>query len=188
MSLITGTDLAKSFGAQDVFAGVQLAIPHQARIALVGANGVGKTTLLRILAGFETPDTGQVQRARKPAVGYLPQETLALRGTPGARRRRLVGWCVRALAELLAQEAELQRLEQAMADPRQAEEALARYGPLQEAFERAGGYAYPARVRRVLNGLGLHPGTRIACRSAGCRAASAPGPSWRACCSRIPIC
>ncbi|MBM3123322.1 MAG: ATP-binding cassette domain-containing protein, partial [Chloroflexi bacterium] len=64
MSLITGTNLAKAFGAQDVFAGIQLALPHQARIALVGANGVGKTTLLRILAGFETPDSGKVQRAR----------------------------------------------------------------------------------------------------------------------------
>jgi len=157
MSLITGTNLAKAFGAQDVFAGVQLALPHQARIALVGANGVGKTTLLRILAGFETPDAGKVQRARNLKVGFLPQETLDSEARRAHDAVALWSWCVGALKALLAQEAELQRLEQAMADPRQAEEALARYGPLQESFERAGGYAYPARVRRVLNGLGFTP-------------------------------
>jgi ATP-binding cassette subfamily F protein 3 len=157
MSLLSGTDLAKSFGAQDVFAGVALAIPHQARIALVGPNGVGKTTLLRILAGLEAPDAGRLQRARNARIGYLPQETLAMEGTQALQSFGLWDWCVSALAELRAQESELQRLEQAMADPRQAEEAMARYGPLQEAFERVGGYAYPARVRRVLNGLGFTP-------------------------------
>ena len=157
MSLLSGTDLAKSFGAQDVFAGVALAIPHQARIALVGPNGVGKTTLLRILAGLEAPDAGRLQRARNARIGYLPQETLAMEGSQALRSFGLWDWCVSALAELRAQESELQRLEQAMADPRQAEEAMARYGPLQEAFERVGGYAYPARVRRVLNGLGFTP-------------------------------
>jgi ATP-binding cassette subfamily F protein 3 len=157
MSLLSGTELAKSFGAQDVFAGVALAIPHQARIALVGPNGVGKTTLLRILAGLEAPDSGRLQRARSLRVGYLPQETLAIEGTQALQSVGLWDWSVRALASLRTQEAELHRLEQAMADPGQAEEAMARYGTLQEAFERAGGYVYAARVRRVLNGLGFTP-------------------------------
>ena len=157
MSLLSGTDLAKSFGAQDVFAGVALAIPHQARIALVGPNGVGKTTLLRILAGLEAQDAGRLQRARSVRIGYLAQETLAAEGAQALLSVSLWDWCVSALAGLRAQESELQRLEQAMADPRQAEEAMARYGPLQEAFERVGGYVYPARVRRVLNGLGFTP-------------------------------
>ena len=157
MSLVTAHALAKSFGAQDVFSGVSLAIPHQARIALVGPNGIGKTTLLRILAGGERPDGGQVQRARALRIGYLPQvaEGDPLAGThPG---ETLWGFCLTALASLRAQETELARLESDMADPRQAEAALARYGPLQEAFERAGGYAYASRVRRVLNGLGFTP-------------------------------
>jgi ATP-binding cassette subfamily F protein 3 len=157
MSLITAHALEKSFGAQEVFSGVSLAIPHQARIALVGPNGIGKTTLLRILSGGEPPDAGQVQRARSLRIGYLPQvaddDPLA-----GANpRESLWEFCLTALASLRAQELELTRLESAMADPRQAEEALARYGPLQEAFERAGGYAYTSRVRRVLNGLGFTP-------------------------------
>ncbi len=157
MSLLSATDLAKAFGAQDVFEGVTLAIPHQARIALVGPNGVGKTTLLRILAGLEPPDRGRTQRARSLRVGYLAQETLSAEGRQALQAVSLWDWCVEALAALRAQEAELQRLEGAMADPQQAVGAMARYGPLQEEFERAGGYAYPARVRRVLNGLGFTP-------------------------------
>ena len=155
MSLLSASDLAKAFGAQDIFEGVSLAIPHQARIALVGPNGVGKTTLLRILAGLELTDRGRTQRARGLRVGYLPQETLTAEDRQSLRSISLWDWCVGALAELRAQETELGRLEAAMADPHQAESAMARYGPLQEAFERAGGYAYPARVRRVLNGLGF---------------------------------
>jgi ATP-binding cassette subfamily F protein 3 len=157
MSLLSATDLAKAFGAQDIFEGVTLAIPHQARIALVGPNGVGKTTLLRILAGLELPDRGRTQRARGLRVGYLPQETLATEGRQSLRALSLWDWCVGALADLRSQETELERLETAMADPHQAVSAMARYGPLQEAFERAGGYAYPSRVRRVLNGLGFTP-------------------------------
>jgi ATP-binding cassette, subfamily F, member 3 len=157
MSLVTAHALAKSFGAQDVFSGVSLAIPHQARIALVGPNGIGKTTLLRILAGGERPDGGQVQRARALRIGYLPQvaDDDPLAGAPPDET--LWGFCLTSLASLRSQEVELARLESDMADPRRAEEALARYGPLQEAFERAGGYAYASRMRRVLNGMGFTP-------------------------------
>jgi ATP-binding cassette subfamily F protein 3 len=157
MSLIAATDLAKSFGAHDVFAGVSAAIPHQARIALVGPNGVGKTTLLRLLAGLDSADRGRIQRARGLRIGYLPQETSAADSNGPDSNLTLWDSCLAAFADLRAQEAELARLEADMADPRRTEDALARYGPLQEAFERAGGYAYPARIRQVLNGLSFTP-------------------------------
>jgi ATP-binding cassette subfamily F protein 3 len=155
MSLISATDLAKSYGAQDVFEAVSVAIPHQARVALVGANGVGKTTLLRLLAGYESPDRGQVQRARGLRIGYLPQETTPAAAADGGPVQTLWQMCLASFADLRGQEAELARLEEEMAEPGRAEEAMARYGPLQEAFERAGGYAYPARIRQVLGGLGF---------------------------------
>jgi ATP-binding cassette subfamily F protein 3 len=126
MSLLSAADLAKAFGAQDVFEGVNLAIPHQARIALVGPNGVGKTTLLRILAGLEQPDRGRMQRARALRVGYLPQETLATEGRQSLQDLSLWDFCVAALADLRAQEAVLGRLEAAMADPHQAVSAMTR--------------------------------------------------------------
>src|SRR3989304_6064493 len=53
MALLTATDLAQAYGARDIFRSVSLAVPSGARIALVGPNGIGKTTLLRILAGLE---------------------------------------------------------------------------------------------------------------------------------------
>lgn len=154
MSLIHAQNLAKSYGAQDVFRGVDIAIPHQARIALVGSNGVGKTTLLRILAGLEVAEGGNVQRARKLRFGFLPQESLE---ESWRSQEELNPWeyCLQAFDHLRQQEVELARLEQTMADPRSAEDAIARYGDLQEQFENAGGYTYPLRVRRVLNGLGL---------------------------------
>ena len=74
MSLITATGLGKSFGPVDIFSGISLSIPHRSRIAIVGPNGIGKTTLLRILAGEDTPSAGQVSQARGLRIGYLPQE------------------------------------------------------------------------------------------------------------------
>jgi len=124
---------------------------------LVGPNGIGKTTLLRLLAGLEKPDQGQLQRARALRIGYLPQEVSFSRSPKSAIRHTLWESCLEAFADILAQEAELTRLEQAMADPRRADKAIERYGPLQEAFERAAGYTYPTRIRRVLNGLGFSP-------------------------------
>jgi ATP-binding cassette subfamily F protein 3 len=74
MSIVTASELAKSYGAKDVFWDVSLHIARGDKIALVGPNGSGKTTLLRIIAGLETPTTGQVHRARNLRIGYLPQE------------------------------------------------------------------------------------------------------------------
>jgi len=156
MSLISASDLAKSYGAEDLFGRVSLAVPHQARIALVGPNGVGKTTLLRILVGLERPDRGLVQRARSLRIGYLPQEVDS-RVFGASASQTLYELCLGAFAALREQEAELSRLEAEMETPQRAAAALARYGPLQESFERAGGYIYPARIRQVLTGLGFTP-------------------------------
>ncbi len=155
MSLLTASDLAKAYGAQDVFEGVTVAVPYKARISLVGPNGVGKTTLLRLLAGLEKPDLGRVQRARSLRIGYLPQEASYSKTGKESLSRSLWELSLGAYEELRKQEEELRNLEEIMADSLQAEQAMARYGPLQESFERAGGYTYPARIRRVLNGLGF---------------------------------
>ncbi|HZD58126.1 MAG TPA: ATP-binding cassette domain-containing protein, partial [Anaerolineales bacterium] len=74
MSLINASNLAKSFGPDDIFFNISLSVPYAARIAIVGPNGVGKTTLLRILIGLDEPSEGIVNRARDLTIGYLPQE------------------------------------------------------------------------------------------------------------------
>ncbi len=160
MSLLTARDLSRAFGAEDVFTGVSLAIPHQARIALVGPNGIGKTTLLRLLVGLDRPDSGAIHRARALRVGYLPQEATHARSQRAALDQSVWEVCLQAFADLRSTEAELAELEASMADPARVERALARYGPLQESFERDGGYTYPALIERVLNGLGFSPDDR----------------------------
>lgn len=154
MALLQAKDLRKAYGAQDVLQGVSLDIPQQARIALVGPNGIGKTTLLRLLAGLESPDGGRVHRAKRMTFGYLPQEVEAWdSGRP--LDQSLWDAAIEAFAELRETEAELQELERAMAEPRRAAKAMVKYGQLQEQFERAGGYSYPAETERILRGLGF---------------------------------
>jgi ATP-binding cassette subfamily F protein 3 len=152
MSLLTGSQLAKSYGPDDIFAGVEVAIPQGARIGLVGPNGAGKTTLLRILAGLEEPSRGVVHQSRGLRLGYLPQESALY--SEGTLWEEMLG----AFTELREREAELARLEAAMADPDQFEAALERYGPLQHQFELDGGYHYDTRIKQVLTGLNFEPG------------------------------
>ena len=149
MPLITTIDLGKSYGPVDIFSHLSLSIPHRARIGLVGSNGVGKTTLLRILLGMEEPSAGEVQRSRGLRVGYLPQEaSFEESGT-------LWQACLAAFSDLLERQGELARLEAAMSDPGQAEAALEAYGRLQHAFDHLGGYTYETRIRQMLTGLGF---------------------------------
>jgi len=149
MSIVTANKLAKSYGPQDVFWDVSLRIARGDKIALVGRNGTGKTTLLRIIAGLDTPTAGRVYRARNLRIGYLPQEA----DLPS--QRTLYEEMLTVFTDLRAQQAELRRLEQQMADPVQREEALKRYGEALQAFELAGGYRYESKIKMVLAGLGF---------------------------------
>jgi ATP-binding cassette, subfamily F, member 3 len=149
MSLITAQNLAKSFGPDDIFEGITLSIPRRARIAIVGANGVGKTTLLRILVGEDFPTEGAVFPAKDLTIGHLPQEaTLATEGT-------LWETCLPAFVDLIEMQTELEACMAAMSDPDQAEAAVARYGHLEQAFERRGGYTYEVQIKQTLSGLGF---------------------------------
>jgi ATP-binding cassette, subfamily F, member 3 len=149
MSLITAANLAKSFDPVDIFEGITLSIPQRARIAIVGANGVGKTTLLRILVGLDFPSAGSVQHAKDLSIGYLPQEaTLVSQGT-------LWSHCLAVFEEILDMQVELEACMGAMSDPEQAEAALARYGGLEQAFEQRGGYTYEVQIKQTLSGLGF---------------------------------
>jgi ATP-binding cassette subfamily F protein 3 len=149
MSLITAASLSKSFGAEDIFRDVSLTVARGARLALVGPNGIGKTTLLRILVGMEEPSSGAVTRLKALRMGYLPQEAdFQLDGTV---------WdaCESVFADLIRQQAELAKLEKEMSDEARREQAMERYGRLQHDFERRGGYMYQTRIRQVLTGLGF---------------------------------
>jgi ATP-binding cassette, subfamily F, member 3 len=149
MALISTSGLGKSYGPDDIFSNVSISIPHGARMAIVGPNGIGKTTLLRILAGEEQPSDGSVSRAKNLTLGYLPQEA-AFYST-----HSLWEECLAPFAKIIEMENELAKLEQAMSDPTLAEKALQEYEPLQVEFERLGGYTYQTRIQQVLSGLGF---------------------------------
>jgi ATP-binding cassette subfamily F protein 3 len=149
VSLITATSLSKSFGAEDIFRGLSFSVPKGARLAIVGPNGCGKTTLLRILVGEDEASSGTVARARSARIGYLPQEAdFQMEGS-------LWDACQSVFAELMQKQEELHRLESLMASTNADEEVLARYGKLQHDFERRGGYTYVTRIKQVLTGLGF---------------------------------
>jgi ATP-binding cassette subfamily F protein 3 len=149
MSLITAKNLAKSYGANDIFTGISLSIPHHARIAIIGPNGIGKTTLLSILAKEEEPSAGEVNQARNLSIGHLAQEA-------GLESPRTL-WeeCLLPFEHLREKEAELQRLEQAMSNQEHVEGVLEKYGRLQAEFDLQGGYTYIHRIQQVLSGLGF---------------------------------
>jgi len=151
MALVNGTNLAKAYGPQDVFEGVDVSIPHGARIALVGPNGSGKTTLLRLLARRDTPTEGSVYHARGLQVGFLPQraeETLKGGST-------LWEEMLNAFQALIKQETALHALAETLAVAPDDTDLLANYGEAQTRFEQAGGYEYPLMIRQVLGGLGF---------------------------------
>ena len=149
MSILTAQNLSKAFGPVDIFEELTFAIPRRARIAIVGPNGVGKTTLLRILAGVDEPTRGSVHRARGLSMGYLPQEAVTLReGT-------LWSYCLMAFEGLLSLADELKSLEREMQDPNCPPEVLQRYGSVLSRFEHGGGYTYTHRIQQTLAGLGF---------------------------------
>jgi ATP-binding cassette subfamily F protein 3 len=149
MPLLSAQNLSKSFGPVDLFTSVSLSIPHRARIGLVGANGIGKTTLLRILAGEEESSGGLVNHARSARIGYLHQEAVL--------DSNLTLWEeeLTVFAPLIQMQNDLHLLEARLSSEAQSDALLEEYGRLQAAFDHGGGYTYENQLRMTLTGLGF---------------------------------
>ncbi|MXZ52574.1 MAG: ABC-F family ATP-binding cassette domain-containing protein [Acidimicrobiaceae bacterium] len=147
---LTASGLAKAYGARRLFEDVTLHLSPGRRVALVGGNGTGKTTLLEIMAGLLEPDTGTVTKPRDARIGYLPQD---LRGV----HEGTVVEHVRAGAGHLWKLARtLRELEHELSGAANRQDDLVdRYGEVQAQFEQLGGYALEAEVAKVLAGLGF---------------------------------
>jgi ATP-binding cassette subfamily F protein 3 len=143
----------KRFGPRVLFLEANWLIRARERTALVGANGTGKSTIMKVLAGLETLDYGQVQQTRGMSIGYLPQEGLALTG------RSVFEECLTVFDELRDMAQEIERLAGQLAELDHAgpeyETAAERYSMLQERFHALDGYALDAQVGGVLTGLGF---------------------------------
>src|SRR5437868_7519795 len=144
------SDVHKSYGTQDVLRGASLQINPGDHVGLVGRNGAGKTTVFRLVSGEETPDRGDVVRARGVRLGLLAQH---VHFEPGSTVHESA---LAAFGHLQQIEHELHELEHCMADAGQnLDKILSRYSDLQHEFEREGGFEYSAKAEAILQGLGF---------------------------------
>jgi len=143
----------KRFGHKLLFENVEWLITPQDRIGLVGANGAGKSTVMKILAGLETVDYGAITVAKGISAGYLPQDGLTLEG------RTVFAECMSVFDELRSMEQEMESLTRNMAElPHESAEyahVADRYHRLEHEFQTRDGYAIEAKVGTVLTGLGF---------------------------------
>src|SRR5437868_679056 len=153
--MIQLSSAGKRFGHKLLFEGTDLLITVQDRVGLVGANGTGKTTFLKILAGLETLDYGGASVAKGIDIGYLPQDGLALSG------RTVFAECMSVFSRLQAIEKELEQLTSGMAEvdhtSAEYEQIADRYHHIEHEFRVHDGYAIEAQVGTVLAGLGFGP-------------------------------
>jgi ATP-binding cassette subfamily F protein 3 len=153
MILLQINQLSKFYGAELILSNMKLEVQNKDRIALVGRNGAGKPTLLKIIAGQLSHDGGEIIKPKGVTIGYMAQDT----GLESA----LTIWdeMLTVFTDLIEQEKELRRLEADMARPDIFEnetvyqKVLNEYDTLMVAFKEKGGYQYEADIRSVLHGL-----------------------------------
>ncbi|MDR3726640.1 MAG: ABC-F family ATP-binding cassette domain-containing protein [Terracidiphilus sp.] len=143
----------KRFGPRVLFLEANWLIRAREKTALVGANGTGKSTLMKVLAGLEQLDYGGLQQTRGMSIGYLPQEGLQLTG------RTVFEECLSVFDALRDMETEIERLAGQLAvldhEGQEYEAAAERFSMLQDRFHALDGYALDAQVGGVLTGLGF---------------------------------
>src|SRR5258708_18830393 len=143
----------KRFGHKLLFENADWLITTHDRVGLVGANGTGKSTLMKVLAGLDTFDYGSLIVAKGTTAGYLPQDGLSLSG------RTVFAECMSVFDKLRAMEQELEALTHSMAelDHTSPEDAAVadRYHSLDHDFRTRDGYSIEAEVERLLMGLGF---------------------------------
>ncbi len=143
----------KRYGHKLLFEDADWLITPESRIGLVGANGTGKSTVMKILAGLETLDYGTLSRAKGVSTGYLPQDGLTMTG------RTIFAECMSVFAELHAIEKEMESLTRSMSELNHESQEYSnvadRYQKLEHEFVARDGYTLEAQVGQVLTGLGF---------------------------------
>jgi len=148
--MLTASAISRSYGPRTLFKDVTLQLSAGRRIALVGGNGTGKTSLIELLVGDAEPDEGSITRPRDMVLGYLPQD-LVDTATGTVMEEVLAG-----AGELTKISDRLRELEVLMGDPDADQDSvLSEYGEKQGRFESMGGYALEADAHKVLAGLGF---------------------------------
>ena len=143
----------KRFGPKLLFDGLDWLITSRDRVGLVGANGTGKSTLLKVLAGFESLDYGNIAVTKGTSAGYLPQDGLALSG------RTVFAECISVFDDVRAIETEMELLTRKMSEldheSSEYERVAQRFHELENQFQARDGYVIESQVGSVLQGLGF---------------------------------
>lgn len=151
MIILQANQVARHFGAETLFKNIQLDIDEKSRIALVGRNGVGKSTLLKMIVGEETPDEGEIIKKRGLTIGYLAQNT-ALESEKTVYEEMLAVF--KPLQEMENRIHELEaQMGSALPDSPEYHLYLKEYDQIQHDFLEKNGYGYEAEIRSVLHGF-----------------------------------
>src|SRR5437870_773484 len=151
--MIQLTGAGKRYGPKILFENTDWLVTPNERAGIVGANGTGKSSLLKILAGIEGLDSGAISVQKGVSIGYLPQEGLSLSG------RSVFAECMTVFADIRALEDEQEQLTHRMSDldPASVEyrQVADRFHQAESEFRARDGFAIEAQVGAVLSGLGF---------------------------------
>jgi ATP-binding cassette subfamily F protein 3 len=149
-TILTVQNLAKTYITDLIFSGVTFQVAEREHVALVGVNGAGKSTVLRIIAGIEHANEGEIITLSGLRVTYLAQESKFTSDNTIREEARL------AFGEVLAMAERMREIEHAMGDAGdELDELLIEYDRLQVHFDSASGYDIEYRIEEVLQGLGF---------------------------------
>jgi ATP-binding cassette subfamily F protein 3 len=153
MIICSVNSISKMYGGNTIFQELSFEVSERDRVGLVGRNGCGKTTLLKLIAGIEELDSGQIHWKKGLGIGYLAQIPVF------AERMSVRDVLFTAFEELIAIRLEMGELEGEMAGAEancsELEKLLVKYGSLQEKFTLCGGYDMEANIDRIANGLNI---------------------------------
>src|ERR1700724_482996 len=151
--MIQLSSAGKRYGHKLLFEGADWLITPRDRIGLVGANGTGKSTLMKIFAGIETLDYGSISTAKGISAGYLPQDGLTLSGST------VFAECMAVFSDLRDMEQEMEDLTARMPEldhsSSEYQQVAERYQRIEHEFRTRDGYAIEAQVGSVLMSLGF---------------------------------
>lgn len=147
MIIAQGHDLEQRFGATPLFSNVNFTIENNARIGLVGPNGVGKTTLLKIMTGKQEATHGEFTVNKGIELGYIAQEH------DFDESKSIWDEMITVFQPLIDQGKQLEQLQYAVADHPEDQDLLKKLDQAQFSFEQAGGYTYQAEMKSMLNGF-----------------------------------
>lgn len=151
MSILNVSHLSHSYGGREIFEDVSFRLLKGEHVALVGANGEGKSTFLSIITGRLTPDAGTVEWAKRVKTGYLDQHTVLQPGmTIRETLRTAFDDMVKAEQEMLAAYDKM-----AEASPEETDRLMQEVGDIQDMLEAGSYYTIDARIDEVAGGLGL---------------------------------